>query len=83
MRFTQAALSFIKTNKDQPFFLYWPTTIPHAGMDVPNDDPSLADYRQAFGKEKPFRGKGQYVAQSTGVKLLSGTYAAIAFCRFQ
>ena len=63
--FTEGALSFIKANKDQPFFLYWPTTIPHAGMHVPEDEPSLAGYKQAFGKEKPFPGKGGYIAQST------------------
>lgn len=48
--FTQRALDFVKsTPANQPFFLYWPTTIPHAnnemgrdtgnGMEVPSDQP--------------------------------------------
>ncbi|MBY0504776.1 MAG: arylsulfatase [Bryobacteraceae bacterium] len=50
---TQRALDFVKnTPAAQPFFLYWPTTIPHAnnemgrdtgnGMEVPNDAPYTA-----------------------------------------
>ena len=48
--FTQRALNFVKaTPAEQPFFLYWPTTVPHAnnemgrdtgnGMEVPSDAP--------------------------------------------
>lgn len=44
--FTQEALDFITRNKDNPFFLYLPYTIPHAnnqagdhGMEVPSDAP--------------------------------------------
>lgn len=40
------ALNFIKTNKDKPFFLYLPLTLPHAnnegkqaGMEIPSDAP--------------------------------------------
>jgi len=36
-------LKFIKANKDRPFFLYVPFTIPHVALQVPED--SLAEYR--------------------------------------
>jgi arylsulfatase A-like enzyme len=38
--FTDFALEFIRKNKDNPFFLYYPTTIPHAKLEVPD----LGDY---------------------------------------
>ncbi len=47
-----AALDFIRRNRDRPFFLYLPFTIPHAELRVPED--SLAGQRGKF-PEKPFR----------------------------
>jgi arylsulfatase len=41
--FTQEALSFIKQNKDGPFFLYMPFAIPHLSIQVPEE--SLAQYK--------------------------------------
>lgn len=46
--FTREALSFIRTNKDRPFFLYLPYTIPHIELVVPPDDPMLAEYKKEF-----------------------------------
>jgi len=40
------ALKFIRDNKDRPFFCYYPTTIPHAAMHVPED--SHAPFRKKF-----------------------------------
>ena len=37
------ALKFLRANKNRPFFLYVPFTIPHAALQVPED--SLAEYR--------------------------------------
>ena len=37
------ALEFIKANRDRPFFLYVPFTIPHVALQVPED--SLAAYK--------------------------------------
>ncbi|WP_295117847.1 arylsulfatase [uncultured Chitinophaga sp.] len=53
----QKALSFIKSNKDKPFFLYMPLTIPHAELYVPQ--PYLqrwlnADGSSKLGPETPF-----------------------------
>jgi arylsulfatase A-like enzyme len=48
--FVREALDFLARNKDQPFFLYLPFTIPHAnneagkrGMEVPSDAPYSAE----------------------------------------
>ena len=42
----QAAMDFIKANKDKPFFCYMPVTIPHAAMHAPKN---LHDkYRKQF-----------------------------------
>ena len=35
--FTEEALSFIRKNKDNPFFLYVPYTLVHVDLDVPDD----------------------------------------------
>ncbi|MDR9366385.1 MAG: arylsulfatase [Balneolaceae bacterium] len=53
-RFTEHALNFIGQERDTPFFLYLPYTIPHAnnerqpnGMEVPSDEPySVKDWPQ-------------------------------------
>jgi arylsulfatase A-like enzyme len=33
----QQALKFVETNRDRPFFLFWPTTVPHLALQVPED----------------------------------------------
>ena len=42
-KFTEAALEFIRENKDKPFFLYVPFAIPHLSIQVPEE--SLAQYK--------------------------------------
>ena len=37
-RINERALSFIRENKNRPFFLYYPTIIPHLALHVPDDD---------------------------------------------
>jgi arylsulfatase A-like enzyme len=37
--FTQEALAFIRKNKDRPFFLYLPYTIPHVALNPPSLEP--------------------------------------------
>ncbi len=49
----EAAIEFIRANKDVPFFCYIATTIPHAELLVPPD--SLAQYDGRF-PEKPYVG---------------------------
>ncbi len=50
----QQALQFMEKNKDKPFFLYYPTTIPHAELRVP--EKYLKKYRGKFLPEKSFKG---------------------------
>jgi arylsulfatase A len=37
--FTKEALAFVERNKDKPFFLYLPYTIPHGKLEIPSDAP--------------------------------------------
>ena len=55
----QEALKFIRTNKDRPFFLYVPFTIPHMALQVPED--SLAEYRGKW-PDPPYKGDKGYFA---------------------
>jgi arylsulfatase A-like enzyme len=54
------ALQFISENKDQPFFMYYPSTLPHAELIVPDDSIFQAE-RAKFGNETP------YLAKKNGV----------------
>jgi len=67
------ALDFIKRSKDKPFFLYYGTPVPHVSLQVPEDEPSLAQYRKEFGPEKPHVSRGGYVSNKTP----RATYAAM------
>jgi len=52
---------FIDQNKDNPFFLYWATPIPHAALQAPK---SWIDYyAKKFGDEKPYTGDKGYFPQ--------------------
>ena len=54
----EEALGFIRENKDRPFFLYYPTTVPHLGIQVPDD--SLAEYKGLWD-DPPYPGGHGYV----------------------
>ncbi len=55
---SEQALNFVRDNKDRPFFLYWPTTVPHVALQVPDD--SLKEY---IGKwdDPPYPGGKGYI----------------------
>ena len=53
-----AALKFLESSKDQTFFLYYPSPLPHASMQAP--DKLVKYYHEKFGDEQPFAG-GSYV----------------------
>ena len=40
-----AAVKFIRANKDRPFFAYLPYTPPHGNFDIPDTDPAWALYK--------------------------------------
>jgi arylsulfatase A-like enzyme len=54
----EQALRFARDNKDRPFFLYWPTTVPHAALQVPDD--SLREY-QGLWEDPPYKGGKGYI----------------------
>lgn len=47
-------LKFVRENKDEPFFAYYPTIIPHLALQVPNEE--LEAYEGQW-KETPYTGK--------------------------
>ncbi|MFV0248454.1 MAG: arylsulfatase [Tenacibaculum sp.] len=53
-------INFIKQNKNQSFFLYWASPIPHLPLQAPKKWVNY--YLKKFGDEKPyyFTGKGSY-----------------------
>ncbi len=50
----QHALDFIEENKDKPFFLYYPSTIPHAELLLP--EKYLKNFRGKYLPEKQYKG---------------------------
>src|SRR5262245_56209969 len=66
---TEQAVKFVNDNKGRPFFLYYPTIIPHAAFQVP--DNSLAEYKGKFPEEKP------YLLNYTGNRTPRATFAAM------
>ena len=56
----EQARQFIQNNKDRPFFLFFPTTVPHLALQVPED--SLAEYLGRW-PEEPYTGDRSYLPQ--------------------
>jgi arylsulfatase A len=54
----EEARQFIKANADRPFFLYFPTAVPHLALQVPED--SLAEYLGQW-PERPYLGNRRYL----------------------
>lgn len=52
----QQAIAFVRQHRDRPFFLYWPTTVPHVALQVPED--SLKEYRGKWPDAPYTGGKG-------------------------
>jgi len=65
------ALNFIDENKDRPFFLYYPTPIPHVSLQAPPN--WVEKYHQEFGDEKPYLGEKGYLPN----RYPHATYAAM------
>lgn len=54
----EQALNFIKANRDKPFFLYYPSLIPHVALHVP--DENLKSYHDEKWTDPPFTREGGY-----------------------
>ena len=52
----EQALKFIQANKDRPFMLYYPTTVPHLALQVPQD--SLDEFIGKYPEEPYVGGRG-------------------------
>lgn len=59
------ALGFIDRHHKQPFFLYYASIIPHVALQVPENDPGLAEYRQLWPDETPYTGQRGYLPHPT------------------
>jgi arylsulfatase A len=55
---SEQALAFARAHKDRPFFLYWPTTVPHVALQVPDD--SLKEYLGLWD-DPPYPGGKGYI----------------------
>ena len=51
-RINEQAVEFIASNKDKPFFLYYPTIIPHVALHVPDEE--LKPYLALGWNDPPF-----------------------------
>jgi arylsulfatase A-like enzyme len=56
----EQARAFVRANKDRPFLLYWPTTVPHLALQVPED--SLREY-EGLWDDPPYTGGRGYIPQ--------------------
>ncbi|MCS7269557.1 MAG: arylsulfatase [Gemmataceae bacterium] len=56
--FEAEALAFVEKNKDRPFFLYLPFTLPHVAIQVPEE--ALEEYRGKLGDDPPYDGGKGY-----------------------
>ncbi|MBT3635312.1 MAG: arylsulfatase [Opitutae bacterium] len=74
-RINEEALKFVRKNKDKPFFLYYPTVIPHVALHVPDEElkPYLAQKwndppfsrHQGYGYTPHFPPRAAYAAMIT------------------
>jgi arylsulfatase A-like enzyme len=68
-----AAMKFIRANKDKPFFAYLPYTPPHGNFDIPDSDPTWALY-----KDKPWdESARRYAAMVTMIDRQVGEILAL------
>jgi arylsulfatase len=54
----KAALNFIDKNANKPFFLFYPSPLPHLSLQAPKK--WIDHYHKKFGDEKPFLGGGYF-----------------------
>jgi arylsulfatase A-like enzyme len=69
-KMTEEATGFITENKNKPFFLYLPYTLPHLSLQAPAE--AVKEYIGQF-EEKPYRGQGGYAS----TRYPYSTYAAM------
>lgn len=65
------ALGFMEKNKEEPFFLYFASPLPHVPLQAPKK--WIDHYREKFGEEAPYTGKKGYFP----CRYPKATYAAM------
>ncbi|MBL8738327.1 MAG: arylsulfatase [Planctomycetes bacterium] len=61
-RILEQALAFVRSHREQPFFLYYPSPLPHLALQVP--DAEVQEYASDFA-ETPYRGEHGYTPHRT------------------
>lgn len=64
--FVYKAESFIQENKDKPFFLYYPTTLPHGPVSIPAIHPAVAFNNNLTSIEKEYASMVLKLDESVG-----------------
>lgn len=65
--FLNKILSFIRLNKDKPFFLYHPTQLPHGPVAIPAIHPEVANNPQLTSIEKEYASMVKLLDDNIGV----------------
>ncbi len=85
------ALRFIESNKDRPFFLYYPSTIPHVALHIPDEDlkPYLGKWedppftREKSGYTPHFTPRAAYAAMITRAHRVTAAVEEVDYKFFQ
>ena len=70
-RIHERAISFIKKSKDEPFFMYYASPLPHLPLQAPKEYVNM--YRKILGEEEPYIGDKGYFPN----RYPRATYAAM------
>ena len=62
--FFRVADEFVTAHADEPFFLYLPLVATHLSLQIPEDDPGLARYRETI-EEEPYEHRSGYLRHPT------------------
>ena len=65
--FLEKCLQFIRTNKDEKFFLYHPTQIPHGPISTPEIHPDFRDNPDLTSLEKAYASMVKMLDDHVGV----------------
>lgn len=67
--FLNNILSFIRENKNRPFFLYHPTQLPHGPVAIPTIHPELANNKELTTVEKEYASMVKLLDDNVGIIL--------------
>lgn len=67
--FDENILAFIRENRDQPFFLYHPSQLPHGPISIPEIHPSVKDNTNLTGYEQEYASMVLRLDQTVGLIL--------------